>query len=195
MKKATLIVLTALSAYTFEGCGGSKDSAKTADSSNAVKDSSTKDTAGRMSISVGKDDSKFAVEAASGGMTEVALGKLAQEKGENTKVKNFGAMMVTDHTKANMELMGLAKTKSITLPTVPGADDQKVIDKLSKLSGKDFDKAYVSDMIDDHKNDIKKFQDAAKNCSDADLKGFASKTLPTLQNHLDAINTIHDGMK
>ena len=195
MKRSTLLILAVSSAFVFQGCGGNKDSTKTADSTNAVKDSSTKDTAGRMSISVEKGDAKFAVEAASGGMTEVALGKLAQEKGESTKVKNFGAMMVTDHTKANMELMGLAKTKSITLPTVPGADDQKVIDKLSKLSGKDFDKAYVSDMIDDHKHDIKVFQDAAKNCSDADIKGFASKTLPTLQNHLDAINTIHGSMK
>jgi len=66
---------------------------------------------------------------------------------------------------------------------------------LSAKSGADFDKAYVSNMIDDHKEDIKEFEDAAKNVKDPDLKAFAVKTLPTLKMHLDAIQKIHDSMK
>jgi putative membrane protein len=140
-------------------------------------------------------DVNFAAEAASGGMTEVALGKIAQEKGVNARVKKFGSMMVMDHSKANDSLKALAVRKNITLPAAPNAKDQATIDKLSKLSGRAFDDAYVSDMIDDHKNDVKAFEDATKSLKDPDLKAFATKTLPVLKTHLDAINGIHDSMK
>ena len=77
-------------------------------------------------------------------MAEVALGKLAQQKSSNTKIKDFGAMMVTDHGKANDTLMAIAKTKNITLPAYSvDAEHQAKMDSLSKLTGKDFDKAYV----------------------------------------------------
>ena len=196
MKRTEILGIALLAMATMQAChSNSKDSKKTADSANVVKDSTSKDTAQRMSINVSKDDAAFAVEAASGGMTEVMLGKIAQEKAAGPAVKNFGTMMVTDHTKANDELMALAKSKNITLPKVPDAKDQKVIDELSKKSGKDFDKAYVSDMIDDHKNDIKEFDKEAKNAGDADIKAFADKTLPVLKMHLQAITKINDDVK
>ncbi|MDB5018382.1 MAG: hypothetical protein JWQ84_3214 [Mucilaginibacter sp.] len=185
----------------FMACNNNaKDSKAAADSANAAKDT-TKTAATDTSKSatsgagVDKDDAKFAVEAANGGMAEVELGTLAQQKASNQKVKDFGAMMVTDHTKANNEMIALAKTKNITLPTAISSDEQKTKDDLSKKSAGDFDKAYVSNMIDDHKKDIKAFEDASKNCKDPDLKAFAVKTLPTLKMHLDAIQKIHDSMK
>ena len=144
---------------------------------------------------VDKDDAKFAVATANGGMAEVVLGKLAQEKAMNPKVKDFGAMMVKDHSKANEELKALAKTKGIMLPVAIDKEDQKVKDELSAKSGAAFDKAYVSDMIDDHKADIKEFEKASKNCKDEDLRAFAVKALPMLKMHLDAIQKIHDSMK
>ncbi len=196
MKRKKIFGIALLAMVTMQAChSNSKDSSKTADSANMVKDSTRKDTAQRMSINVSKDDAAFAVEAASGGMTEVILGRIAQEKAASAAVKSFGTMMVTDHTKANNELISLAKSKNVTLPKVPDAKDQKVIDELSKKSGKDFDKAYVSDMIDDHKNDIKEFDKEAKNAGDADVKAFAYKTLPVLKMHLQAINKINDSMK
>ncbi|HEY2582732.1 MAG TPA: DUF4142 domain-containing protein, partial [Mucilaginibacter sp.] len=137
----------------------------------------------------------FAVEATNVGLAEVALGKIAEQKGVNRRVKNFGRMMVTDYTKANDKLTGLAKNKNIALPAAPDADRQKKIDELSKKSGTKFDQAYVNYMVDDHKKAIKTFQDAAKNCADPDIKVFAYKTLRVLQKHLDAVNTIHDSMK
>jgi putative membrane protein len=198
MRKLSYVMTIVLTAWIFQACHSNtkNDTKETADSANTAKiDSSKKDTASKMIGTIEKGDTKFAVEAASGGLTEVALGKIAAEKSVNTRVKNFGSMMVSDHTKANDELIALAKTKNITLPSAPDADDQKTIDDLSKKSGAAFDKAYVDDMVKDHKKDIKAFQDAAKNCADPDLKAFASKTLPVLQKHLDAINTIHDSMK
>ena len=193
MKKITLVAVVAISACLMQACTGHKDSKDNADSANTAKaDTAKKDS---TASAVDKDDAKFAVAAANGGMAEVELGKLAQQKGANAKVKDFGAMMVTDHSKANDELKALAKSKGITLPTAIDTDEQKVKDDLSAKSGADFDKSYVSNMIDDHKKDIKEFEDASQNCKDADLKAFAVKTLPTLKMHLAAIQKIHDDMK
>src|SRR6195952_2305241 len=193
MKKLTYITLIAGMIFLMQACSGPKDSKAGADSANtAAADTAKKDSS--MAV-VDKDDAKFAVAAANGGMAEVELGQLAQQKAANPKVKDFGAMMVTDHTKANDEMKALATAKGITLPVAIGTDEQKVKDDLSAKTGADFDKAYVSNMIDDHKKDIKEFEDASQNCKDADLKAFAVKTLPTLKMHLDAIQKIHDGMK
>jgi putative membrane protein len=193
MKKLTFITTIAVAIFLMQSCNGNKDSKASADSANTAKaDTAKKDS---TIAAVDKDDAKFAVAAANGGMAEVELGQLAQQKAVNSKVKDFGAMMVTDHTKANNEMIALAKSKGITLPTTIDADEQKVKDDLSAKSGADFDKAYVSNMIDDHKNDIKEFEDASKNCKDPDLKAFAVKTLPTLKMHLGAIQKIHDSMK
>lgn len=146
-------------------------------------------------VPVDKEDAKFVLSAANGGMAEVEMGKLAQEKAVNLKVKNFGAMMVTDHTKINNELKALAKTKGIMLPVSIDKKEQKVKDELAEKSGADFDKAYVKTMIEDHKADIKDFEKAIKDLKDVDLKAFAKKTLPVLKKHLAAIEKIHEGMK
>lgn len=193
MKKLIFIMLIAIAACLMQACGGHKDSKENADSTNTAKaDTAKKDSS---LTAVDKEDAKFAVAAANGGMAEVELGTLAQQKAANSKVKDFGAMMVSDHSKANDEMKALAKSKGITLPTAIDTKEQKVKDDLSAKSGADFDKAYVSNMIDDHKEDIKEFEDASKNCKDADLKAFAVKTLPVLKMHLDAIQKIHDSMK
>jgi putative membrane protein len=197
MKKLSLFALIAVSACTIQACNnGAKDTKASADSANAAKIDSTKaDTGSKMAPVAGttpvdKDDAKFAVEAANGGMAEVSMGKIAQQNATNDRVKNFGAMMVSDHTKANNEMMGLAKTKNITLPATENNDEQKMEADLSKKTGKDFDKAYVNGMVKDHKDDVKKFEDAAKNLKDPDLKAFAAKTLPVLKMHLDSIQAI-----
>jgi putative membrane protein len=203
MKKLNFVIVTALAVCFLGSCkdhanGGdssTEDTNATADVSNVVPDTSiAKDTSSKTKIKAEKGDIQFAIDAASGGVTEVELGRLAQKKGYDPRVKNFGAMMVKDHSKANDELQALAKAKNITLPASVLPADQKVIDELTTKEGRDFDRMYVKDMIDDHKNDIKTFEHASKNCQDPDIKAFASKTLPVLRNHLDAINTIKEGM-
>jgi len=209
MKKLTTITMLAVAALGFQACNsGTKDSTKTADSTNTAKvdstkkdtsktsgDSSAKTTTSNASIAVGKDDADFAVKAADGGMAEVAYAKVALQKATSPKVKEFAQMMITDHTKANMEMMALAKTKNITLPTAPSAEHQKMVADASAKSGADFDKKYVDDMVADHKEDVSLFKKASTDCKDADLKAFATKTLPVLQSHLDHINAIKSSMK
>lgn len=188
-------MLLALAALAFQSCGGgaSNDSKANADSANYTKDTSTNATT-TGGIAVVNDDAEFAVAAANGGMAEVELSKLAETKATNAKVKEFAAMMTKDHGGANAELMALAKTKNITLPTTVGEDKQKTMGDLQTKTGADFDKAYVDVMVKDHKSTVDLFEKASTDAKDADIKSFAIKTLPVLKNHLQAIETIQKGM-
>ncbi len=132
----------------------------------------------------GSADSRFAMEAAQGGMTEVQLGQLAKDKAASDAVKQFGQRMVDDHTKANDKLKSVASQKGITLPTDVGAKNQATIDRLSKLSGAAFDRAYMQNMVSDHKKDVAEFRKEASSGKDPEFKQFASETLPTLETHL-----------
>src|SRR5207344_3162377 len=134
--------------------------------------------------------SNFAVEAANGGMMEVLLGKVAQENASSARVRAFGEMMVKDHTEAGNKLKDIASSMNIALTDSVSDDSRKEIDKLKKKKGKDFDKAYVSMMVDDHKKDIAEFRKCADNCSDSSIKSFASDALPVLEKHLDSIQAI-----
>jgi putative membrane protein len=129
-------------------------------------------------------DSSFATQAAAGGMAEVKMGRLAADKGSNDAVKAFGQRMVTDHSKAGDQLRDAAAKEGVTLPTDIGKADQREYDKLSKLSGKDFDQAYAQAMVTDHVNDVAEFKKEATSGGDPSLKQFAADTLPTLQDHL-----------
>ena len=129
-------------------------------------------------------DVHFAKEAAQGGMAEVKLGQLAQEKGSNDSVKSFGKRMVDDHSKAGDKLKEVASHESITLPSDLSAKDQATYDRLSKLNGAAFDRAYARDMVKDHETDVAAFQKEANAGKNDSLKSFASETLPTLQDHL-----------
>jgi putative membrane protein len=133
---------------------------------------------------VGSADMAFAQKAAQGGMAEVKLGQLAVRNGASDQVKQFGQRMVDDHSKAGDELKGLASQENLTLPTSVNAKDQATIDRLQNLKGAAFDKAYMRDMVKDHQADIADFQKEANSGADAGLKSFATKTLPTLQEHL-----------
>lgn len=198
MKKLNYLFVLLCAAWIIQGCGGgATSSTDKADSANAAKVDSNKadSTAKTAVINVDKADADFAVAAANGGMTEVAVAKLAQTKSTNAKVKEFADMMVNDHGKANDELMALAKSKNITLPNTISTDKQKEMDDLNKKNGADFDKAYVDAMVDGHKKTISLFEDESKNAKDPDLKAFVDKTLPTIKMHLQHIEGIKAGMK
>jgi len=129
------------------------------------------------------DDRAFVLEAGPGGLAEVELGRLAAQKGQSADVKRFGQRMVADHSKANAELKKLAASKGITLPAVMNEEQKAERDKLAKLSGPEFDREYMALMVEDHDKDVAAFQEEAKDGSDPDIKSFAAKTLPTLQEH------------
>ena len=134
---------------------------------------------------------KWATEAAGGGMMEVTLGQTAQQQAASQRVKDFGAMMVKDHTKANDELKSIANAKNFTLPATLPEKHQKHVDDLTKKQGKDFDKAYMRMMVNDHEEDIKKFEKAASDATDPAIKDFAARTLPVLRMHLDSARAIN----
>jgi putative membrane protein len=130
------------------------------------------------------DDKKFLKDAAVGGMMEVELGKLATQKGSSDGVKKFGQKMVDDHSKANDQLKELATKENLQVPSELDSKHQSRLDKLSKLDGPAFDKAYIKDQLKDHEQDVSAFQSEAQNGQDANVKQFAAATLPTLQEHL-----------
>jgi putative membrane protein len=134
-------------------------------------------------------DQAFVTEAAKGGMAEVELGKLAAEKATNDDVKKFGQRMADDHSKANDELKSIASKKNITLPTDIDAKDKALRDRLMKLSGAAFDRAYMRAMVSDHVKDVSAFKRESQAGKDADVKAFAAKTLPTLEDHLTLART------
>ena len=181
------MILAALAVYAAQGCHSGAGT-NTADSTTKTTDTV------QSTMAVDSSDAKFAKNAAGGGMAEIQLSKLAEQKSTNDKIKDFAAMMVTDHGKAGDSLAMIAKNKNIALPTALDTDHQKKYDELSKKSGRDFDKGYVMCMVDDHNGALKLMKDEAVNGKDADLKAFASKTAPVVQMHLDAINKIKAGM-
>jgi putative membrane protein len=136
------------------------------------------------SCSQGKDSATFAGNAAQGGMAEVEMGRLAAQRASDPVVKAFGERMISDHSKGNAELKSVASKKGLQLPADMNSEQKSEIDKLSKLSGAEFDKQYMSAMVDDHEKDVKEFETQANSGNDADIKSFATRTLPTLQEHL-----------
>lgn len=141
------------------------------------------------------DDKKFAKDAALGGLTEVELGKLAAQKASNDAVKQFGQRMVDDHSKANDQLKQIASKSNIEVPASLDSKHQSRVDKLAKLSGPAFDKAYVKDQLKDHERDVDDFKSEAQSGSDANVKQFAMETLPTLQEHLSAVKDLKKTVK
>ena len=137
-----------------------------------------------LACSSAKDSTKFAASAAQGGLAEVELGRLATQRAGDPSVREFGARMVADHSRANSELKSIAAQKGIQLPADLSSEQKSEKDKLAQMSGADFDKEYMSAMVKDHEEDVEDFQTQAKDGSDPDIKAFAGKTLPTLQNHL-----------
>ena len=174
-----------------------KDAVDKADSANAQKadtNSSNANQPGTATMSVDKETSDFMVKAADGGMEEVEMGKMANQKATNQRVKNFGQMMVDDHSKAGDELKSLAGQKNVTLPATVSNDHQKDMDDMNKKT-KDFDKSYMKMMVDDHQKDISEFEKASKNTKDADVKAWVDKTLPVLRKHLDSAKAINKSLK
>lgn len=194
-------------AVSFFGCGGgtSDQSAPNRNQPNMnTRDSNTGNSASntnpanKAASSVNSNTAvvqdSFWIHAMQGGMAEVELGKLAVSRAQNAEVKKFAQKMIDDHTKANTELKALADKKSAVLPVDIGSGHKSLLDKLTALTGAEFDKAYVEAMVEDHEETVEFFEDKTDD-SDADIKAFATKTLPTLKSHLEMIKAIQAKMK
>jgi putative membrane protein len=165
--------------------GGTSGSASDTGSRNRVGD-----TSGSM---MAPGDQKFMMDAARGGMMEVQLGQIAQQKASSQAVKDFGKRMEQDHTQINKELADLAKARNVSLPTDLGTE-KKNVDKLSSRTGAAFDKDYIRSMVTDHRKDIREFEREEKTGVDSDLKAFVTKNLPTLREHLKMAEETEKGL-
>src|SRR4030095_2299445 len=130
------------------------------------------------------DDATFAADAAQSNTAEIALGRLAAQKAKNPEVKKFTQRLIADHSKALAELKQIATRKNITLPADVKPEQKQTHDRLSSLSGAEFDREFMTVMVEGHQKSATNFQAEANNGTDPDLKALAAKILPIIQEHL-----------
>lgn len=130
------------------------------------------------------DDAEFVKKAASGGMLEVKLSENAQTRVTNPDVRQYAARLVRDHAKANNELKAAAQSASVPVPDVMSEKDQKVLDHFKDIKGENYDREFIDHMVKDHEEDIAAFRRASQEAKHAQIKTFAARTLPTLEEHL-----------
>jgi len=139
-------------------------------------------------------DAAFLKKAAADGVAEVALADLAQSKASNADVQALAAKIKEDHTKANAELKALAAAKNVQVSETPDKQHAMTKDRFAKMDGKTFDRSYVNEMVTDHRKAVAEFTAKTKS-TDADVKGFAEKTLPALKDHLAKAEALQKSMK
>jgi putative membrane protein len=133
-------------------------------------------------------DQRFMTEAIQGDLSEVKMGKLAQQKGQADNVKQFGKLLEQDHSEHLQKAQQIADKDGLKAPTEPNSKQQRTYEKLSSLSGSKFDTAFARDMVSDHEKDISKYQKEAN--SKSDLADFAKETVPVLKKHLQAAEAL-----
>src|SRR3989337_4470664 len=188
MKKIKTLSLIFVALFAFSSCG----TKSTQDDSKEIAEEQNDDKFDDTKL---EDDTEFAVEAADGGMLEVQLAQLALTKASSAQVKEFAQTMINDHSKANEELKTLAQQKNISIPSALSEKNQKKYDDIAEESGADFDKAYCEFMVKDHKEDIRKFKDAADDAKDAEVKSWAAGKVPVLEHHLSMAETMEKAVK
>ncbi|WP_113634663.1 DUF4142 domain-containing protein [Nubsella zeaxanthinifaciens] len=169
-----------------------KDAKELADSVNATKDTTT--NSGDI-ITVRENEAEFATNAADAGLAEINFANLAISKTNNADVKMYANMMLKDHGAANDELTALAKSKNISLPVSMSSEHQKNRNELAEKTGADFDKKYLDLMEKDHVKVLAFMEHEAREGTDPDLKAFASKTVPVINAHLNAVRKIKEKLK
>jgi putative membrane protein len=203
MKTLKFLFLMVISAIMLS-CGN-QSSNKNKDNTNEKQQQKDNTNMGRDTMSKGSmlpsirfndqdNDEDFVKEAASGGLMEVELGRLAEQNARNPRVKKFGAMMVKDHSKANDELRSIATSKNINFPANMNDKHMDKVEDLRKKNGEEFDKDYMDQMVDDHEKDIDKFKKEAEDGKNPEVKAFASKTISTLMMHLDSAKAVRESV-
>lgn len=184
-----LVSAPALHAQT-TGTSGSATPSATATAGSGGASAASASRAGDKSASASassqldRADRKFIERAAEDGMKEVEVSKTVASKAADPGVKAFAERMVKDHSDANKKLMDLAQSKGLNIPSDLKKGDRRDVDKMAKMDPDKMDRSYMKDQVKDHKRDVKEFEKESKNAKDADVKKFASDTLPTLQEHL-----------
>lgn len=190
MKKFIVLLFTGciwLFACNSESANDTPDNASNSDTATKTDESSANTTVSQPDAAT----TDFLKKAADGGLAEVDAGKMGEEKASNPDVKRFASMMVNDHTGANAEVKKLAGERNVELPTAPSDENKQKAAKISGRKGKEFDKAYMDMMVEDHKKTIGLFEKAQSDSKDEQVKAFIVSTLPKLKMHLDSAQAIN----
>lgn len=145
-----------------------------------------------MGSPLNHEDKTFLEDAIQGGLLEVRLGQVAVKQASSPEVKTFGQRMIDDHSQLNSRLAQLAQQKALTVPQELDKKHQEAVDKLSKMSGPAFDREYMHQMVEDHKQDLKDFEKESREAKDVDVKALVSSALPVLQEHLALAKQVQD---
>jgi predicted outer membrane protein len=189
MKKSApfLTLVLALVCLSFAGCQQQKGASSEGDYSETQRGS---DQQAQQSRTQAGGDRQFLTEAAIDGRLEVELGRLAATKASSPAVKRFAQKLVEDHSKANQQLESLPQAREVSQSASIPAEKQSIVDHLSKLSGREFDRAFAQHAVEDHEKAAALFQEAATNAQDQQVKQFAAQTLPILQEHLEMAKSL-----
>ncbi len=191
MKRGVCLLTVGLTTALALACSSSQPGDSTANSAPLVKSEPAQAPSDSGDKVVTGGDLAFINDAVPGGMAEVELGRLALKQAASKDVRQFAQRMIDDHTKAGDELKQLAMRKKVPPPPPELLPTQKeAMAKLAKLQGAAFDSAYVQEMVADHEKDVAAFDNVAKTATDADVKAYAAKTLPTLKEHLQMIRML-----
>ena len=191
--KRTLIAVLPCALWLSACTPSATDDAVVTDSGGSGAQSSSQATTDASKTQVAAEDMQFMKDAAQSGIAEVKMGELAASNGESQPVKDLAKKLVTDHTKANEELKQLATKKSVMLPDAVTEQQKTMLQHLASLKGREFDTAFKQHAVENHQKSVDKFKTASEKAKDADLKAFAAKTLPTLQQHLALAKQLNAG--
>lgn len=180
---ALSLMLAACKSETTDGLPATETTGTAQSPSTATTDPSTTAASGGSASTASPQDKEWVSQAGMAGLAEVQMGNLALQKAQSPDVKAFAQRMVTDHTTSNEELVQLTTAKGLTLPAQLAGEHQSGLDHLKGLSGAEFDKAYMQHMVGDHDKAVSLFQTGSNSAQDADIKTFATKNLPILQEH------------
>ena len=206
MRRFQLLLITLLIAVAMAACKknetynetattGTSSTTDTSYSAGATGQTGMTGMTSATTMTLNDKDKDFVTSAGKGGKAEVELAQDALTHATNADVKSFAQKLVDDHTKANGELEQFATSHGVTIPTEVEAKAKEVKERLMKLTGKSFDQAFLKQMVDDHTSTIKAFEDESKNGTDADLKSWVDKTLPTLRDHLKMAQNLQKKVK
>jgi putative membrane protein len=141
------------------------------------------------------DDRKFLRDATLDGLTEIELGKMAAEKASNPQVKQFGSRMVEEYTAGHQSMVRIASDETIVLPKSIDSKHQGRVDRLGKLTGRDFDRAYIQDETKQRHQDMKEFTSASQGAGDPALKSFATSTLASIEDDMNTLKILSKAVK
>lgn len=190
--KKNFALLPAFCCMLFAACNSSNDNTteSTTNTSTSTNSSTDANVSTTNNVVTDEKSSEFLKKVTNSGMAEVQMAKDAQQKATIDAVKNFAAMLERDHTAVNDQIKAFASQRNVSVPTTISDDKQKMMNDMNKMTGKSFDKDFISMMIKGHNDGIKLFEDTRDNASDIEIKNFADKTLPTLRMHLDSAKAI-----